>query len=424
MRIIKKAAMTNALDVWTSRVRSHSAVAALAVSVGLAFCLTLPLRAQTYTVLYRFNGGTDGANPLAGLVQDSKGYLYGTTYDGGDTRCDDGEGCGTVFKIDAGGNKTLVYSFGGSDGAFPSAALILDKDNDLYGTTFGGIGMNYGTVFKIDPFGRETMLHGFGGGPFGFSLSGGVIRDDDGTLYGTTQEGGASDSCWGGCGTVFKLDKAGNETVLLSFYPPTESPTATLIEDAMGHLYGITSGNGYTALGTVFRLNKDLIEPASSLYIFPGGPSGEAPYGGVVRDTEGVLYGTTFVGGDPNCTYYPGSGCGVVYELDPAGNEAVLYAFRGPDGALPRAGLLRDKNGDLYGTTSFGGAFGYGTVFKLDRRGKMTILHSFENNDGATPFSTLIQDAAGNLYGTTYYGGNLNCNSSGFGCGVVFKLAL
>ncbi len=406
-----------------SRVRLSNSAAAFVVLVGVAFCLTLPLRAQTFTVLYQFSGGTDGANPQAGLATDGKSNFYGTTYGGGDTGCDDGYGCGTVFMVDASDNETVLHRFAGnSDGSFPFAGLIMDKYGNLYGTTFGGIGMNYGTVFKIDPSGKETTLHGFGGSPFGFSLSGGIIRDEDGTLYGTTQEGGASDACWGGCGTVFKLDKAGNETVLLSFYPPAEYPTASLTKGASGDFYGTTSGDGYSALGTVFELNKDNSVPARTLYTFASGTSGEVPYGGVISDTEGHLYGTTFNGGDPNCAYDQGSGCGVVYELSPMGKETVLHAFNGQDGALPHAGLLRDKAGSLYGTTTFGGAFGYGTVFKLDKRHKLTILHSFKNTDGATPFSNLIQDAAGNLYGTTFYGGNLACNPP-YGCGVVFKIA-
>jgi uncharacterized repeat protein (TIGR03803 family) len=127
-------------------------------------------------------------------------------------------------------------------------------------------------------------------------------------------------------------------------------------------------------------------------------------------------------GGDPNCIYGEGNGCGVVYELSPDGEETVLHSFAGPpDGGLPVAGLLRDNADNLYGTTASGGVLGYGAVFKLDKHGKLTILHSFQNKDGASPKSTLIQDAAGNLYGTTFYGGDFTCDPQ-YGCGVVFKI--
>jgi uncharacterized repeat protein (TIGR03803 family) len=303
------------------------------------------------------------------------------------------------------------------------AGLTIDRDNNLYGTTVTGGVSNYGAVFKIDSSGHESILYSFGAIPDGQYPFGGLVMDANGNLYGTTQQGGDYDSCWGNCGTVFKLDKSGSERVLFNFAPPAETPTATLTPDAAGNLYGITSGNGYCCLGTVFKMSNDIAPGITTLYTFSGGATGEAPFGGVVRDSQGRLYGMAFRGGNFNCIYSHGAGCGIIYELNPGGDETVLHSFAGPpDGALPQAGLLRDDAGNLYGTTSFGGADGYGTVFKLNRHGKMTILHNFSNKDGATPYSTLIRDAAGNLYGTTWFGGNFACNSR-YGCGVVFKIS-
>ncbi len=222
--------------------------------------------------------------------------------------------------------------------------LMVDKDGNLYGTTYSGGASNYGAVFKVDTSGQETILYSFGVYPDGEWPSGGLTMDAEGNIYGTTQEGGTSTSCWGGCGTVFKLDKNGKETVLLNFAPPAESPTATLTMDAAGNLYGTTLGNGYCCVGTVFKLNRNLIVPAHTLYTFSKGSDGSSPFGGVVRDAKGRMYGMTDRGGDFNCIYSQGYGCGVVYELSPDGRETVLHAFAGPpDGALPQAAVLRDK---------------------------------------------------------------------------------
>lgn len=421
--------MTNAavkVCRWISRTRGVCRRRdAIGVALGLILLLTSSSEAQTFTVLHQFSGGTDGENPQAGVVRDAAGNLYGTTLLGGssDNCLFIGPGCGAVFKIDANGDETVLHSFTGDpdDGAYPFAGLILGEDGSLYGTTFGGGGSNNGTVFRLSNSGQAGILFAFGVSD-GANPFGGVIMGKNGTLYGTTQEGGAGDSCWSGCGTVFKLYKAGNETVLFSFAPPATYPTAGMTMDTTGNLYGTTSGDG-GGLGTVFMLKKNRTVPARTLYTFGGGAGGQTPHGGVVRDARGRLYGMTYLGGDVNnCIYSDGYGCGVLYELDPDGKETVLHTFTGPpDGALPYADLLRDEAGNLYGTTTFGGAFGYGTVFKLDKHRKMTILHSFANTDGATPYSTLIQDDVGNLYGTTFYGGNFTCGPQ-YGCGVVFKI--
>jgi uncharacterized repeat protein (TIGR03803 family) len=390
--------------------------------LGLMLCAMTALYARDFKVIYKFHGGTDGDGPLAGLVADANGNLYGTTEGGGDTDCDSGWGCGTVFKVDANGNERILYRFTGApDGEEPMAGLTIDSDGNLYGTTYTGGSSGEGAVFKVDTTGHETILYSFGAYPDGANPSGGLVLDRNGNIYGTTQEGGTGTSCFGGCGTVFKLDSDGKETVLLNVAPPAQYPTAALTLDNIGTLYGTTFGGNSCCLGTVFRMGMGS-PSAATLHIFSGGAGGASPAGGLVRDAKGRLYGVTVVGGDSGCLYNYGSGCGVVYQLSATGKETVLHRFTGRwDGAAPNAGLLRDRAGNLYGTTLIGGDSHYGTVFKLDKHGKVTVLHSFNNKDGSDPSSTLIQDASGNIYGTTQSGGDLSCNN-GYGCGVVFKI--
>jgi uncharacterized repeat protein (TIGR03803 family) len=326
-----------------NKVRSCDAILrtfaqSMRLALGFAFLLALPLQGQKFAVLYEFQGGTDGVDPQAGLVRDDAGNLYGTTFGGGETSCDSGWGCGAVFKIDAAGNEAILYRFAGMpDGEGPMAGLIIDNDGNLYGTTFYGGASNYGTVFKVTPSGQEAVLYSFGAYPDGSSPSGGLVMDEDGNLYGTTQEGGSETSCFGGCGTVFKLDESDTETILLNFAPSNEYPTAALILDAFGNLYGITSGNGGSSLGTVFRFSKTTAGEATTLHAFTGGAGGTTPMGSLIRDSKGHLYGMTLVGGDLNCAAGFGYGCGVAYELSSKGNETVLHSFVGtPDGVPPQ----------------------------------------------------------------------------------------
>lgn len=405
---------------------------ALALAIVLTH-LTSPSHAQTFTVLYNFKGGTDGANPEAGLVMDAKGNLYGTTVDGG-TGCASSGGCGTVFKL-TGKKETVLHRFTGSpDGANPSGGLILDAEGNLYGVTYGGGDNGCGTVFKVTPSGVETTLFSFcsnresGGGP-----NGNLVMDAKGNLYGTTRGGGSGDS-----GTVFKVDRAGTGTVLYNFCSKTgctdgELPFAGLIMDAKGDLYGTTldgfAGGGVGG-GTVFKVTKTRKE--NVLYSFCAAPDcadGSSPVAGLIMDAKGDLYGTTLFGGTGVCPPYGPEGCGTVFEVDASGKEIVLYSFCSTsgcaDGENPSAGLFLDTKGNLYGTTLDGGTGncsggfspGCGTVFELSASGTETVLHSFTGvaPDGALPYSTLIMDANGNLYGTASGGGK-------FGNGVVFEI--
>lgn len=363
-----------------------------------------------FRVLYSFSGGVDGG-PRAGLVRDSAGNLYGTTKFGGNPSCQSPSGsCGVVFKLTPNGDGTwsesVLYAFTGTpDGANPVAGLIFDPAGNLYGTTsFGGDlscgepGFGCGTVFKLDTTGILTVLHTFSSGTDGDSPYAGLIRDPAGNLYGTTYLGGGRNA-----GTAFKLDINGNETVLHTFSIGGGGgyyPQAGLLRDAAGNLYGTTNIGGASFWGTVFKLDK--AGKFSVLYSFTGGVDGGAPYAGLIGDAAGNLYGTTYIGG--------ASGQGTVFKLDKNGNETVLHSFAGgADGSSPYAGLIRDAAGNLYGTTVYGGTSNRGTIFKLDVNGNETILHSFSFNvDGGYPQGGLIRDPAGRLYGTTTYGGVSN----------------
>jgi uncharacterized repeat protein (TIGR03803 family) len=418
----------------------------MAASVALACAITVlaaQAQAQTYKVLYSFCSAqncTDGSAPSAGVIQDAKGNLYGTTFAGG-AYCY--LGCGTVFKLSKRGRETVLHSFcsqsGCPDGAYPYAGLIQDVKGNFYGATVAGGLYGHGTVFKLNKRGKETVLYSFCQRPGctdGALPYGGLVRDAKGNLYGTTSNGG--DSSYYCCGVVFRLDTSGKETVLYNFCsqpgcPDGEDPGAGLIQDAKGNLYGTTYGGGTPqcgdkgqGCGVVFKL--DTAGKETVLYSFLGGKDGGNPFAGVMQDPNGNRYGTTY-------GYFFGDGYnyGSVFKLSGTGEE-TLYTFCAQsgcsDGAFPEAGVVRGANGSLYGTTSAGGepgcsyGLGCGVVFKLDRKGKETVLYSFCRQsgcaDGASPYAGLIQDAKGNLYGTTNAGGVNNCG--GYACGTVFKL--
>jgi uncharacterized repeat protein (TIGR03803 family) len=328
-----------------------------------ALSMTVPFGAahakSKETVLYAFQGGSDGASPQASLIADKAGSLYGTTYNGGGaTGCFGG--CGTVFRLAPDGTETVLYAFqGGNDGEYPYAGLIADKGGNLYGTTSEGAGtgcddgQGCGTVFKLTADGTLTVLHTFAGGSDGGEPEAGLIADKTGNLYGTTYEGGGTGCEMSlGCGTVFEVMPDGTETVLYRFCAQQNC----------------TDG-GY-------------------------------PAAGLIADKAGNLIGTTSSGGDVN-------GDGTVFKLAPNGTETVLYTFcarkKCADGGTPVAALIEDKKGNLYGTTELGGAYcegdgglGCGTVFRLAPDGTETVLHSFTGrHDGSSPVGSLIADQIG-----------------------------
>lgn len=308
----------------------------------------------------------------------------------------------------------VLYTFtNGVDGGGPASGLIQDEAGNLYGTTqLGGV-LGGGTVFRVAPDGNETVLYSFKGGNDGSWPASQLVMDGLGNLFGTTLFGGGDCNC----GTVFRLAPDGTETVLHSFARPEGgNPYGGVISDIAGNLYGTTSfwGEGCTC-GTVFKLSPDGV--LTLLHTFTGDKKdGAFPRrDDLAMDQAGNLYGTTEKGGF--------SGHGTVFTVSAGGTYGVLDAFRlRVNGHKPMAGVIADAEGNLYGTTERGG-FGKcrcGTVFKLSADGKRTILHSFEHpGDGSEPQGRLVADAAGNLYGTTWKGGRgPNC-----ACGTVFKIA-
>ncbi len=394
---------------------------------GFLTTATPAVAASAEKVLYSFkDNGKDGTFPYASLIFDANGNLYGTTTWGGASgKGCHGVGCGAVFQLSPGANgkwtEAVLYSFkdDGMDGSDPFAGLIVDGVGNLYGTTLGGGAHNYGTVFELMPnksgSWTEAVLHSFAGYPTdGEYPYAGLIFDAVGNLYGTTYEGSV------GAGTVFLLTPGAGtwtETVLYSFgtnSPDGGQPRASLIFDAVGNLYStmsLAARRGGSAVGLVFRLTPGAGGSWTEKVLYgckiQGCPDqGVTSYGSVIFDKAGNLYSTTTSGGAYNR--------GVVFQLTPKPSgkwtETVIHSFgSGKDGSAPQAGLVRDRAGKLYGTTPGGGAYDGGTVFRLtfsDGQWKEKVLHSFgKGKDGAYVQSGLIFDAKGNLYGTTTDGG-------------------
>ncbi len=400
-----------------SHSRACRSLAVVGLTSGLLISLVIQSATAAETLLHAFAGGSDGALPLSGLTSDSVGNLYGTTQTGG-ANCD----CGTVFKIAPGGSESVLYAFqAGKDGVWPWGGLAMDNSGNLYGTTEGGGGAcGCGTIFELAPNGTETVLYAFRSGNDGEQPAGNLIRDQEGNLYGATRASGIyNGNCINySCGTVFKLAADGTETVLYFFQGGSDGdlPADGVIADVSGNLYGTTVFGGSGGAGTVFKLASNGTE--TILYSFKGGNDGSAPEAGVIMDKSGNLYGTTATGGP--------FGGGTVYKLNPNGNETVLYAFRGgSDGSWPHSDLVRDKAGNLYGTTQYGGGttkchqhiryLGCGSVFKLAPDGTKTELFAFKWKQGALPTHSLLLKNS-TLYGTTMEGGAYNA-------GTVFSVS-
>ena len=373
---------------------------------GFGTIFKIDINGATLTTLHSF-AISDGSNPEAGLIQGADGELYGTTYRGG------ANGYGTAFKIDtSGATLTTLHSFLFSGGGFPTAGLIQGTDGKLYGTTQEGGASYWGTIFKLDTDGATfTTLHSFvmsdGAWPYAS-----LIQGTDGNLYGTTYHGGIPCSGDLACGTVFRIATDGTAFATLHQFagPDGVFPYGGLIQGTDGELYGTASSGGNVAgIGTIFKVDT-AGATLTTLHDFVG-DDGAFPLAGLVPGTDGNLYGTTATGGAN------GNAGGTIFKFDPSGPTlTTIHAFIFDYGASPYAGLVQGTDGSLYGATSGGGTNDDGTIFKLDARGTApTTLHSFVGSDGAFPYSRLIQGVDGNLYGTTVYGG-----ANGYG--VVFKM--
>ncbi len=335
--------------------------------------------------------------------------------------------------------QTPLHTFG-SDiraGVGPWSGVIFDSRGNLYGTTIFGGDDNVGTVFELVPrTGHgwvEKRLYSFSNkGGDGQSPQGTLIFDSAGNLYGTTSAGGSD-----GVGTVFELmrnpDGSWTEKILHSFLNngvDGQDPIDGLVLDSAGNLYGTTFGGGEFVVGTVFELSPTSSGPWSEQLLHAFSPNvslkdGNRPRGNLVIDTHGNLYGTTLLGGL--------NFDGTVYELSPSAgswNESILYSFNAytGDGLQPVSGVVFDSSGNIYGTTTAGGSAGMGTVFELTPSANGTwaesILYNFAStskSDGSNPVGSLVFDSAGNLYGTTLIGGTGTCTTTG-GCGIVYEL--
>ena len=399
-----------------------------------------PALTRGFSVLHTFSGcpggsgpGGDGANPVGGVYVDAAGDIFGTTYAGGAT-CQSNAlpGYGTVYVLKPSGAsyaEKIVYTFDGANGAWPEGRPALDACDNLFVTTSaGGPSQSNGTAYKFSPSASGYVVTGSntfssvasqgGNGPEAPLLQ----LDGRSVLYGTTYaQGGAAPNNFG---SIFALSSSGlAETDLYDFAGGTNDgsyPSAHLVADASGALYGTTTQGGTYGYGTVFKFVPSGAGGSETvIWNFANGSDGAFPKGGVVLDEAGNLYGTTQEGGTP--------GYGTVFKLKPTPSgyvEKILYAFTGDHAGSPYASLVR--NGTmLYGTTTYGGGGGCttcGSIFQISTTGtQFALLHLFHGaGDGAQPFfSPLFWDGKA-LYGTTEYGGN-SAGASGNGQGVVFR---
>jgi uncharacterized repeat protein (TIGR03803 family) len=386
----------------------------------------------TGTTLYEFSPGPiDGNLPEAGLVEDSSGNLYGTTYIGG------GWLLGAVYELSPGHNgswtSSVLYSFSGTngDGEYPLDNLVFDSSGNLYGTTEEGGTYGGGTVFELSPSSsstwKETVLYSFDSkkpSTDAYRPETGLAFDSEGNLYGATGSGGEY-----GCGAVFRLvpsSTSWSESLIYNFTGCSEYgaySASGVIFDSHGNLYGTADFGGADGAGFVYELTPSDSEKSwteTTLYSFTGGTNGSTPIGGLVLDAEGNLYGTTESGG--LYTYW-----GEVFKLTPnlgTWTKTTIHSFTSVngDGRYPQETLAIDDSGNLYGTTPFGGTNtcpNCGMVFELSPSGsgyRETILYDFNDDiNGGVPYSSIILDSHGNLYGTTSQAG-------GGGEGTVFQI--
>jgi len=335
---------------------------------------------------------------------------------------------------------TTLHAFGATsiDAHAPNSPLILGSDGNFYGVTYSGGANDLGALFKFSPAGVETVVYSFGASSSDGTQPASVIQGTDGNFYGTTVTGGsygtgscaaALTDCVPGDGTIFKFNPTtGVETVLYSFGAISTdgiNPNGNLLLASDGNFYGTTGAGGANSNGAVFKVSTSGIE--TLLYSFGSGSSTDAktPSAGLIQGSNGELYGTTTLGG--------AHGSGAVFQISTGGIESVLYSFGNAtnDGSTPYAALLQGSDGNLYGTTIFGGSNKLGSLFKVTTGGAESIVYSFgsSSTDGTLPYDSVIEDSSGNFYGTTYSGGAYGsslCVGATTSCypgyGTIFKV--
>ncbi len=364
------------------------------------------MAAATFNVLHSFDN-TNGATPTRGVTQGSDGSFYGTTYNGGQFNR------GTVYKLDANSNFSVVHNFADDhtdlpwDGGEPDSGITIDANGSLVGATTVSTLDFRARVFKIDINGAFRFF----GGAFGYHVfpNGQLALGSDSSLYGTAD----GDNNFG-AGLVYKIEPSGNFSTLHVFNgcyvcPGREdgkSPREGVTLDINGNLYGTTSDGGSLGTsqgGVVFKIAASGVY--SILRSFDDPTYGTMPSSRVIVASDGSLYGTTLLGGSLDF--------GVMYKIDPSGVYSVLHNFDNTTGGKP-TDIINIKDGSFYGTTTVGGQFGFGTVFKLDPSGIYSVLHDFDNTGGAEP-NGISFGRDGNLYGTTAKGGQ-------FGFGTIFSV--
>jgi len=396
---------------------------AISLICALTMLAIQSAQAQAFTVLHTFTG-QDGANPSSGLTIGGAGTLYGTTQLGGTYQF------GTVFKLVYKGSNWIlnpVYEFTGTDdGAYPEAELVIGPNGALYGTAYGAGISQSGTVFELKPpltvckailcYWNVTVLHSFFGPPdAALPEYAPLTFDQSGNIYGTTPQGGQYNT-----GAVFEVTPSGGgwtESVLHSFSDGNDGgyPYGGVILDAAGNLYG-TTGLGGNCCGTIYELTPGSTWTENILYDFSEESSGAQPQSTLIRDQSGNFYGTA--------AFYGPSGGGTVFELSPSNGNWAFSVLASLNCFIP-SGVAPDTLGNLYGVCEHGGAFGQGMVFELTNSdGTWTLhdLHDFMGSDGAQPNDSVALDSAGNLYGTTVFGGNMS-DCHGTGCGTVWEIA-
>lgn len=357
---------------------------------GGTILFTAALSAQAFLFQNLFHFEAPPYDPEAALAMATNGWLYGTTFLGGD------HGQGAIFKITTNGDYATVWHFtGGADGAFPEAALLAASDGNFYGSTTAGGTSGGGVLFRLTTAGAFTVLHSFSWDPDGGSPRGGLVQGADGALYGTTTYGGTNS----GNGTVFKITTGGVFTQLWSFTGGNDgqNPFAKLVQGADSALYGTCNAGGSNGYGTVFRITTNgAMKP---LWSFTGGTDGASPYGELAAGTGGVFVGQTYFGGS--------NGYGAVFKIATNGALTPLWSFTyANDGGYPQSGLLRSTNGFFYGTTRYGGTNYAGTVFKIGQNGGLTTLWALDPlQDGSDPPVALYQAPNGAFYGVAARGG-------------------
>jgi uncharacterized repeat protein (TIGR03803 family) len=376
---------------------------------------TLPAFSQKETVLYNFcslPNCTDGSSPSGPLIKDSSGNFYGTTQ----TSDENESGGGTVYRLSPDGTETVLHDFAltPGDGIVPQSGVIMDGEGNLYGFTGSGGAYRSGTAFKLAPDGTETILYSFGSTPTdGVGPEGPVVMDKQGNLYGTTFYGGTYEG-----GTIFKISPNGTETILHNFDnngTDGYEPYAGVVLDPQGNLYGTTAYGGTAGTGIAYELSAKgiytIIHQFGSAFT-----DGHLPLAPPVIDPQGNLYGTTGAGGSDNA--------GTAYKLSPGANgwmETILVNFGSivSQGAECSYGLVLDKTGNLYGVAPTGAPQGAGLAFKLSPEGAETVLYTFLNqNDGSVPDGPIFRDSTG-LYGVTTEGGTGRYAAGG----TVYKIA-